>query len=108
MITQEDLEANKSLYVAKPDPGFSPDRNKAIIEGTIKKYEETRARKQREYKEQVAERSDAVVTYLKSNKVGTPIEKYFNRRELAHLRGQKIVQKLVNINGQDVFRLEEL
>lgn len=110
MITDKDFEANKSLYVAKPDPDFSPDRNKAIIEGTIKKYEETVEKKRKEYRNQVAERSDAVATYLKSLSNGSnkPVEKYFSRQELAHLRGQKILQMVANQNGRDYIKLVEL
>ena len=105
MISKQDYDR---FYVAKPDPGFSPDRNNAIVEGTIKKYEATVRRKQKEYANKVGERADAVATYLKSFSVGTPVEKYFGKRTLAYLRGQKILQKIKFIHGKRYVELVEL
>lgn len=78
------------------DVGFSPEKNKYIIEKTIKKHEANIARKIKSYEEQVRERADAVATYLKSvaNGKEKSVDAYFGRRELARLRGQQIIQKL--------------
>lgn len=103
--TKDDLAR---FYVAKPDADFNPDRNKAVVEASIRKYEATVARKKKEYWNMVGERADAVATYLKSTKVGSPVEHYFGKRELARLRGQKIIQKLKMINGKRFVELEEL
>jgi hypothetical protein len=85
-------------YIPKdPEPGFSPERNKRIIEDTIQKYEKTRARKLKEFQDNLAERSDAVATYLTSRYMGsspTAMERYFGRRNLAYLRGDQIREKL--------------
>lgn len=104
-VTKKDVE---KFYVAKPDPSFNPDRNKFIIEDTIRKYEATVIRKQKEYRDKVGERADAVATYLKSRLVGSPIEKYFGRRQLAELRGQKIIQKLKTLKGKQYVELIEV
>lgn len=84
------------FFIAEGDPGFSPERNKAIIEGTIKKYNAYRARKGKAHEEAIRERSHAVVSYLKHIDMGknTPVEKYFSKGELAYLRGEQIVERL--------------
>jgi hypothetical protein len=50
----------------------------------------------KEYRDQIAERSDAVATYLTSRiaEGNTPIEKYFGKKMMSHLRGEKILQIL--------------
>ena len=94
-----------------PDDDFSPVRHKAIIDGTIKKNDEMRKRKQKDYIELIKERANVVSYYLKSRAVdaGKPIEKYISRKLLAHLRGQKIVQKLRTLkSGKTYIELLEV
>lgn len=82
---------------SSPDPGFSPERNKAIIEGTIKKYEKVRAQKMKKWREGVAERSDALAQYFTSPKfLSTPFGKYFGKKWMAYLRGEKILDEVNN------------
>ena len=95
------LTINEKLDYAKwynktPEAGFSPARNKAIIEQSIIKSDLMRERRNKDYIESVAERADAVVTYLKSVANGNEkgVEKYFGRKELARLRGEKIVKEM--------------
>lgn len=78
------------------DPGFSPERNKAIVEKTIRKHELNILRKKKDYAEAIRERADAVASYLKSLANGKEwsVERYFGRKELVRLRGQQIIQKL--------------
>lgn len=96
-----DLTKNQKLDYQKwfkegGDVGFSPERNKAIVEKTIRKHELNIMRKKKDYAEAVRERADAVATYLKSLSNGKElsVERYFGKRELAKLRGQQIIQKL--------------
>src|SRR5258708_4649804 len=87
------------FYKKEPDKDFSPKRNEAIVEGTIKKYEETRRKKSLQHDDNYFERSDAVVTYLKSLDRGTSesnLEKYFGRKMMAYLRGQQIRDQLMS------------
>ena len=95
-LTKNEERDKKVFLVDGGDPGFNPARNKAIIEDTIKKYELMRERKRRDYNDKLGERVDAVATYLKSMAADSnkPVEKYFSKRELAHLRGKKIIQVL--------------
>lgn len=88
---------DKKFYLETPDPNFSPARNKAVIEGTIKKYNEMREKKKHAYDDAYAERADAVVSYLRTadKKPGYALEKFFEPKYLAYLRGEEIRKKLM-------------
>lgn len=98
--TPDDVQKEDYQRFYKKDAtGFSAERNKAIVEQTIKEYEAMRAKKAVVFDEHYAERSDAVVTYLKQidrgNGSNGNLEKYFGRKWLAYLRGQEIRDKLM-------------
>ncbi len=97
-IEEEQKRDHAVYFVEKGEEGFSPEYNKMVIEKTIQKTQANRKKKQKEYIESLRERSDAVATYLKSRAADSnrPVEAYFSKRELAHLRGEKIVEKLQN------------
>lgn len=98
-------------FVEDGDIGFNPERNKAIIEGTIKKYEKTVKAKRRSYEDKIMERSDALATYFRSRMAegSTPVEKYFGKKALTHLRGQRILQRIKRLrDGARVITLEEI
>ena len=96
---------DKKWFKEKGDAGFSPARNNAVIADSIKKYEAMRATKHKIFQENLAERTDAVATFLKAVDRGKASNsaKYFGKRELARLRGEQIVQtieeKLAMIRG---------
>ena len=50
------------LMTPDPEPGFNYDHNKAIIDGTIKKYQEMRKKKYKIFQEGLGERNDAIVS----------------------------------------------
>lgn len=92
---------DKKFYKVNPDPGFNPNRNQAIVDRTIEKYEKKRKEQMKKFKQRLGERTSAVADFLTSNKgIGSrgPIkgrlERYFGRRYLAKLRGETIVDKL--------------
>lgn len=95
-LTKEEKEDYKKYFIERGDPGFSPARNKATLERTIAKMDKLRAQKRKEYEEGVRERADAVATYLRSRiaQGSTPVEKYFGKRWMAYLRGQRIKKVL--------------
>lgn len=100
----------KKFLIPEGEIGFSPARNKAIIEDSIKRYDLMKARRQKDYMEQVRERANAVTTYLfdtKAQQTGTPVEKYFGKRTLAALRANKIVSTLQFKNGIRSTNLQE-
>lgn len=86
----------QKFFIIKPDSDFSPERNKYIVEKSIEKYERKRREQAKKYNERIAERTEAVYSYLKHLDKGhdTPIEKYFSKRTLAYLRGQHILQTI--------------
>lgn len=90
--------SDKKYFKEEGDPGFSPARNKWVVENTIKKTEALIKSKRNEWDDKMGERSEAVASYLTSKAVdnNTPIEKYLGKRNLAYLRGQRILQRMVN------------
>lgn len=95
-LTENQLLDYRKWYLDTPEEGFSPERNKQVIEKTIKKSELIRQRRNKDYIEQIRERSDAVVTFLRAVDRGREpnIDRYFGRTELARLRGQRIVEEI--------------
>lgn len=83
----------------KVDANFSPQRNKAIIEQSIKDYEAMRAKKGTSQDDAFAERADAVVSFLRSMANGhseKSVDQYFGRKALAQLRGEEIRRQLMS------------
>jgi hypothetical protein len=92
------INDDKKFYLMTPDPGFSPERNKRIIQKTIEKYEQEKLKRMRLYKDKLGERTDAVATYLCSRAADSnkPIERYIGKKELAYLQGKKIMSIMKN------------
>jgi hypothetical protein len=97
-LTENQLRDYRKYYVDAPDSDFSPERNAYIVEKTIKETDNAIKQRKKEYAQKVAERSEAVASYIKylDKGGGSAAEKYFGRRNLAHLRGQKILQTIRN------------
>lgn len=90
-------------YIEEPDSSFSPEHNAWVMKESIRRTNENRRLRTKEYNEKVGERVDAVVTYLRSRAAegNTPIEQYFGKKQLAHLRGQQIIKTIrTKINGK--------
>lgn len=100
-VTENQKRDHALYFVEEGEVGFSPERNKAIVEGTIKKYEIKRRRQIAAFRDQVAERSDAVATYLQHVAQGGDdnIDKYFGKKELSRLRGEDKLAKLKRMYG---------
>lgn len=95
MITKNQIRDHKKYFIEKGDEGFNPKRNQHIVNDTIKKYELMRRNKMYDYINALGERTQAIAFYLKSLiGSGKPVEKYFGKRWLAYLRGQRIRQIL--------------
>ena len=84
------------------EAGFSPERNRKVIEDTIVKTDRRLAQLKKEYSEQVEERVDAVSYFLMNlikhkSYTSDPTkaaEYYFGRKELARLRGEEIAEQI--------------
>jgi hypothetical protein len=85
-------KADKKFYLETPDPGFSPARNKAVVEESIRKFEAMRKKKYNQAIEQYRERADATVSFIRhvDRGGGNNLRKYFGNKMIAHLRGEEI------------------
>jgi hypothetical protein len=83
-----------------PDPDFSPERNKAVIDSTIKKYHAMRRKKIKEYNAGIMERAEAAAYYLKAREMGgnnvSNIVEYFGKAQLRQLTAQKLEAKVLS------------
>lgn len=81
----------------EPDPGFSPEHNQAVIERTIKAAEAQRRAKKRQFQEGLAERAEALATYLNSLSQGgkeSDVTKYFGKKYKAYLAGKTAIERI--------------
>jgi len=94
MITENQKKDYNKFFDHKADASFVARHNKDVVDEVIKETIATSLRKSKEYTEKIKERSDAVATYLKSVASGKEksVDKYFGKKNLAHLRGQRIVE----------------
>ena len=102
----------KWMHVLPEDPNFDPERNKEIIEKTIRETEANMRLKEREHDEGIRERASATARYIQSLQQGrgnASVEKYFGRRYLARLRGEDIVKRLKETaqSGGQIIRQAE-
>lgn len=83
---------------AQPDADFDPERNKQIIENSIKKYEANRRKKMAEHSDGVEERAKALAFYMQhKGRVGSESEmtKYFGKSYMDYLKGN-ILKRIQN------------
>ena len=94
-LKKDDLLLSQKYGIFE-DPDFSPARNKAVIDGTIKKMDKMQKKKLTEYTDQIRERSHAVASFFKHVNQGkhNNVFNYFGKRELARLRGEDIANQL--------------
>jgi len=101
-----EIQAQDFKYMyQKPDGdvGFDLEHNRRVIEETIKKTKKREKELRKQYMEQVEDRVDASIYFLKALAKGkynssdptTAAMKYFGRQELARLRGEEIKEKLL-------------
>jgi hypothetical protein len=94
MISKKD----KKFVLDIPDEGFSPQRNRQVIENSIKKYEAKRAERMKAFREGISERAEAVTSFWHHVNQGkhNDIDRYFGPQMLAKLRGADIIDELRN------------
>lgn len=93
-VLKKDYE---KFYVLKPEPAFSPDHNKRVVEGTIKKYEAKQKAVMAKFRDGIAERSNMVASYLRTGAYKS-IDKYLGKKIMLKLHGQEIIDRLKMIN----------
>jgi hypothetical protein len=80
------------LVPSDPDPNFSEEHNRRVIEESIKETDRIQKAKRREYDEKVDERIDAVSRFLQRVKMGvgsSDVKSYFGKKMLEYLQGDK-------------------
>lgn len=90
-------EDNYRLYVEEPDADFSPEKNYAVINGTIDKYRKTRFGIDPKVQEAAGDRADIIASWAKYklDKGGEQqFEGWLGKRELARIYGEKLTEKL--------------
>jgi len=94
-LKKDDLLLSQKYGIFE-DPDFSPARNRAVVEKTIKKMDKMQKEKLKDYTNQIRDRSSAVASFFKhvNNGKHNNILKYFGKRELARLRGEDIANQL--------------
>lgn len=99
--TENQKRDHAVYFLPEGDAGFSPERNRAIVEGVIAKHEKRMLQARKDHVEGVAERSEAVVSFLKHVAQGghDNIDKYFGRVELARLRGEDKLNRVKRAFG---------
>ena len=94
MITENQKRDHALYFIEEGEDGFSPERNKKVVEDSLKKYEAARRNKIREFRSALGERTQALAFFFKSRFHASSVEKYFGKRWLAYLRGQRIREVL--------------
>lgn len=79
------------------DPDFSEEHNRKVIAEVDEWNDMMDRQRERDHKEKLSERTEAMAQYLKNVSDGkgvTSVEGYFGKRYLAYLRGEEIVKQL--------------
>lgn len=81
--------------MGEEDPNFDLEHNKRVIQSTIEQAKRMQRTKQREYGEQIKERSWAATHFIDQVKSGgeANVEKFFGKSYLNYLKGQQIAEK---------------
>lgn len=86
----------KKYFKEKGDPGFSPERNKDIVESTIKKYEAKKKLESKIFNDSLGERVEAAASYAQYLDSGgaQTVESYFGKKYLSYLHAQDFANKV--------------
>ena len=78
------------------DAGFSEEKNRQVIENTIRKTDRMRRQKRREFEENLQERTWAAAKYLKNVDIGGETDpiKFFGKDYTMYLKGKEVMDKL--------------
>lgn len=100
----------KRFWRERPDPDFNARHNEEVIERSIQRAIKFREQQAKLQQEGLAERVDALSTYVKaraSGKTHKTAEEYFGKKTLAHLQGKKVMQILQErkANGLPLWRV---
>jgi len=89
---------DRKFWPKNPEPGFSAQKNRRVIDEVIKAYDKQQQKKMKEFTGELRERTDAAASYLTGMggaHRSRSIEKYFGKEYLMKLRGENIRNKLL-------------
>lgn len=96
-----DISKSDWKYIkVKPDPNFSPEKNKSVIDEVIRETDALTRKRKREFDEKIGERAEALATYVGSD--NEDLAKYFGKKYYDHLRGQKSREEMMSKDGLTV------
>jgi hypothetical protein len=88
---------NWKLYVAEPDPDFSPEHNYAVIQETIDDYEHLRYGLSEKVKANSEDRADILASFAKYKlDLGgeKSIEQFLGKKRMNEIYGEQLLEKL--------------
>lgn len=88
---------NWHLYVEKPDPDFSPEHNRAVIQETLDEAEKRRkgvSDKTKQASENIGDILASFAKYKFDLGGGKKIEDYLGKKRMAEIYGEKLLEKL--------------
>lgn len=80
-----------------PDPGFSAEHNRRVIQETIDANNKLRAKKQRDFANEVKGRTGAIAQYFNDSvqgKTSSTAKEYFGTKMISRLRGFEIEKEI--------------
>jgi hypothetical protein len=102
----------KRFWKERPDPDFDPKHNEDVIKRSIARAEKHRRDMQKLQREGLAERTNALASYIKYLDRGgsKDVEGYFGKRQLAELQGKKVMTILQKrmANGKPLWKTVEV
>ena len=90
------IEENKQFFLEVPEPGFSPARNKYIVENSIRKHKARKKKIEKEFMEGMGLRADAITSFFAyvNDKGGSKsFEEYVGKNTLLEMQGQRWLEK---------------
>jgi len=89
-------ERDRKYMPKTPSKGFSPARSAAIFEEIIRHNDKEQERRAKEYRDMVAGKADAAVSYFKRRVNGSSlsIEDYFGPALKTEIWGQRFAEKI--------------
>jgi len=90
-------------YIVKKPVGFNPDRNKAVIQETIRETERYFAKLQDVFDDNLGERIEAVAAYgcYRFNRGDKTVDQYLGKKIMSQLIGEKILEKVRSMKAAE-------
>lgn len=97
---------DKRFFVEKPDASFSPQRNKAVIDETIRETTQFFTKLEEEIDDEMGNRIDILSSYAtyRFNKGTKSFKDYAGKKLRSQLIGEKILSKVRVLDSADKLK----